>query len=148
VQQIDDNLETALVTTLLVLFLKGFEDEIQRQVILASNVRVREVAVSVMDVSTFRDHVTRDPKFVLPTEEHPCAVSRPTNPKARDKVPTIVICRDDISRHWHAGRREGSAVQILFGLTLVEIVWQLFEGEIELDALHPRVVSVVRKSIS
>ncbi|WP_437634660.1 DUF4062 domain-containing protein [Sorangium sp. So ce854] len=148
VQQVDDGTDSALVATLFVLFLKGFQDEIQRQVVLASSLSRREIAVDVMGVATFREHVTKDPQFRLPDGDAPCVVSRPTNPKDPQRVPTVVVCRDDISRHWHAGQRRGSAIQVLFGLTLVEIVWQLFEGQIDMEVLRPRIVSVVQKSIS
>lgn len=148
VQQVDTEPSTALVATLLVLFLRGFQDEIQRQVVLSSSLPRREIAIQVLGTKAFKEHVTSDPTLELPSEERPCVVSRPTSPKDRESVPTVVICHDDIAQHWHAGRGSGSAIQLVFGLTLLEIVYQLFEGEVDMEALRPKIVSVVRRSIA
>jgi hypothetical protein len=145
IQQIDDRVDTALVSMFLVLFLKGFEQEIQQDVILSSMLPQNELAIGVIRLDEFREMIDASMEF---SPQLPCAVTRPANPKDPQRVPTYVICREDISTRWHAGQKRGSALQSLFGMTLLEIVYQLFEGTVDMESLWPSIVSVVRRSIS
>lgn len=145
IQQIDDRVDTALVSMFLALFLKGFEHEIQQDIILSSTLPQNELAIGVIRLDEFREMIDSSMDF---SPELPCSVSRPTNPKDPQRVPTFVICREDISNRWHAGQKRGSALQTLFGLTLLEVVYQLFEGAVDMESLRPSIVSVVRRSIS
>jgi tetratricopeptide (TPR) repeat protein len=64
------------------------------------------------------------------------------------QVPTVVFCRDDIADHWEAGKRGGGAMQILLGLTLMEIAYRILGGEVDLEVLRPKIVRIVRQTIS
>jgi len=146
ITSLDDRVDTAIATFLLVLFLKGFEKEIQEEIILAHKIGRNEVTVSVVSLV----ELPEDIRALLPTTigKESCAVTRPTFPAGDRPVPTMVICRTDISDHWEAESGRGSAVQFLLGLTLVEIVFQLFRGEVEVPTLQPKIIDVIRKTIS
>lgn len=145
IQQIDDRVETSLVVMFLALFLKGFEQEIQQSIILSPVLPQNEIAITVISLSEHKQLISESTDI---PDGLPCVVTRPTNPKDPSRVPTHVIYRDDISSKWHAGQRRGSELQSLFGMTLLEIVYQLFEGAVDLKSIQPSIVSVVRRSIS
>ncbi len=142
----DDRIDTSIAAALLAFFLKGFEKDIQDDIILAEKLGQDEVSVFVGNVEAAPEDIK---KYLLPSlKEQTCAVSTPTRPTTDLSVPTYVFCRSDIAEQWHAGSGRASSMQLLLGLALREIVYRLFRGEVELDTLHPKVIQVVRKTVS
>jgi hypothetical protein len=143
---LDDRSDTAIAAFLLVSFLKGFEKEIQHEIIAANKIGRNEVTISVVNQA----QIPNDIRSYIPPgmSSEPCVVTRPTSPASDDAMPTIVMCRPDISDRWEADMGKASAAQILFALTLVEIVFQLFKGEVEEETLRPKILKVIRKTIS
>lgn len=142
ISSLDDRTDTTLATTLLVLFLKGFEDTI-REIVPRVQQMPEELTILVVNVL----EIPPDLKQYLPSDwDHPCAVTRPTRPG--DAVPTIVFCAGDIAQKWQAGVGTGNALQVLLGLTLVEVLYQLLRGEVDMETLRPKILAVVSDTIS
>jgi tetratricopeptide (TPR) repeat protein len=144
VSAIDDEVETAVICTLITLFLKGFEGDIQEKIMPGAVALAREVRMSVGSSVSLPESL---PEFRSKLVELPCIVTRPTRPM-EDPVPTFVFFREGISKDWAPGSGKVSALQILLGETLVEFVFQLFRGEVELEVLRPKMVSLLRRTIS
>ncbi len=145
VSALDDETETAVVCTLITLFLKGFETDIQEKIVQGTTVTAREVQVVVGSSASFPEDLLHELGSGL--VEQPCIVTRPTRP-LEDPVPTFVLIRKGIAREWAPGSGKTSALQILLGETLVEFVFQLFRGEVELEVLQPKIASLLRQTIS
>jgi hypothetical protein len=56
-----------------------------------------------------------------------------------------LITRSDITYDWLVGVGQGNSGQILFTQFLVELAYHLFEGEIEMDTLNTKVLSLIKK---
>lgn len=144
ITQLDDGVDTAMVAMILALFLKGFEHDIRDELTTAQGLACDELAIQICNT---RDLPGGMDKYIKPAvEDQVCAVTRPTDP-ADTTTPTIIICRDDIASCWKAGHRKGGNMQLLVGLSLVEIAYRLFKGEVDLESLRPKIVGIVRKII-
>lgn len=86
-------------------------------------------------------------KAGLHSMEDRSAVTRATDPKDKVQAPIVVITRSDITSDWLVGVGRGNSGQILFAQFLVELVYHLFEGEIEMDTLNTKVLSLIKKTI-
>jgi tetratricopeptide (TPR) repeat protein len=144
VSAIDEETETAVICTLITLFLKGFEAHIQEHIVPSALAVAREIRISVGSSASIPGDLGEFRSKLL---ERPCIVTRPTRPK-EDPVPTFVLFREGISKDWAPGSGEISALQILLGETLVEFVFQLFRGEVELEVLQPKMARLLQQTIS
>ena len=143
---LDNDSETALVCAMLMLFLKGFEAEIQERIIETGTISRREIQIYVANAEHLPDSVTA---FVQPhLKDTFCTVTRPTYPGDLDVVPTVVCFRPGITRMDKRQHGEASELPVLFGETLLEVVFQLFKGEIEVEVLTPKIVRLVRQNVS
>lgn len=145
VSSLDDEVETAIVCALITLFLKGFEVDIKDRIMPSGTVTAREIRISVGSSALVPEDVSQGLGQQL--LERPCIVTRPTRPR-EDPVPTFVIFREGIARDWAPGSGKSSALQILLGETLVEFVFQLFGGEVELEVLQPKMATLLQRTIS
>jgi tetratricopeptide (TPR) repeat protein len=143
---LDDTKQTILASLLLVAFLKGFELDLRRE-FFAGVVVASEMQVVVADATSMPPDIQ---SFVSDSlEAQPCVVSRPTNIEVdRPEYPTSVFLGSSFLDELFVGKGRGGSLQILFGLALKEIVFRLLRGTVDLDALAPKVVKLVRQSIS
>lgn len=145
ITQLDDGTDTATAAMILALFLKGFEVEIREELTTGVRVACDEIPIQICNTRDLPDGFE---KYLGPSvKSDVCAVTRPTD-MADTVVPTIVICRDDIAENWGAGKRKGSAMQMLVGISLAEIAYRLFKGEVDMETLRPKIVGIVRRTIS
>jgi len=145
ITQLDNGADTAIAAMILAVFLKGFEQDIREELTTAQGIATREIAIQVCNTRDLPDGME---KYIRPiVDDQVCAVTRTTDPTDKT-TPTIVICREDIGSQWNAGMRGGGSVQLLIGLTLVEIVYRLFGGEVDLESLRPKIAGLVRKTLS
>jgi hypothetical protein len=86
-------------------------------------------------------------KVGLSEMDHHSAVSRSTDLRSDATAPICVFTRSDLTEAWLAGVGRGGPGQILFGEVLVELIFHLLAGEVELDLLSPKIVGVVRQTI-
>lgn len=75
-------------------------------------------------------------------------MSRPTDPKKEQGLPTNVFFRDSIVDSWAPGTGKGSNLHVLLGQTLLEVIFQLFGGEIDEDVLRPKLLRVIQETVS
>ena len=79
-------------------------------------------------------------------EEQGAAVSRTDD--ERGKTPLYVFLASNFLKRATAGEGVGGSLQTLWGLALVELIYALLKGEVDDDEIRPKVVSLVRKTIS
>jgi len=141
---LDARVETFTAATLLALFFKGFERSIA-EILAVPQIPRQELDIHVCNIES----MPSDMRPYFPPNFTTCAVTRPTQPpKEGGYVPTFVVCHEDIGRQWRAGTGSVSAVQLLLGETLVEVAYQLLKGDVDLDVLKPKIVGIVRKTVS
>lgn len=141
---LDARLETFTAAALLALFFKGFEQSIAEIIEVPQVVR-HELDIYVCNV----DSMPSDLRSYFPEDFTTCAVTRPARPSMQGGyVPTFVVCHRDIGRQWQTGTGSSSAVQVLLGWVLVEVVYQLLNGEVDLDVLRPKVLQVLKQTVS
>ncbi len=145
ITQLDDGADTATAAMILTLFLKGFEQNIREEFTTSQGLAIDELAIQICNTRDLPRDI--DNYFKPAVEDQVCVVTRPTDPSDRN-VPTIVICREDIASRWVAGRRGGGSMQTLIGMSLNEIAYRLFGGEVDLESLRPKIVGLVRKTMS
>jgi hypothetical protein len=126
-------------------FLKGFEKEIKAELFSSSAVARSEISIEVANIESAPPDIR---PYVSPTLSHQaCAITRATDPKSSDPVPVFVFCREGIQGEWRLEPGKGSALHLLLGLTLVEVAFQLLNGEIETAILEPKIVKLVRRIV-
>jgi len=77
--------------------------------------------------------------------KQPVAVTRPTN--FNENMPTWVNLSPTFNEEIIFGEGKGGSLQMLFGLTLTELTFQLLKGQVESETIRPKVVSLVRRTI-
>lgn len=147
ISQLDDRDDTAAVCFALALFLKSYARQIQHEVLITSHLPRVEVTIQVVNEDELRTNVDVSNIGLPERLEQWCMVSRATDPKRDPRVPIIVITGNDIAEHWKLGLGQGGAAQVLFAKTLGELIFHLFEGEIDLETLYPKVIAVVKETI-
>jgi|GEM_PF-7008833 NB-ARC domain. len=142
----DESDETALIIFLLVIFFKGFGRLIQSEIVGDTSLIRRELVISVGNERHIPDSIRR---FLEPSlKDSDSCVSRPTDPKQEQALPTNVFFKESIMEDWTPGTGRSSGLHTLLGQTLLEVVYQLFGGEIDEEVLRPKLLNVIRETIS
>jgi tetratricopeptide (TPR) repeat protein len=140
----DDRVDTFVAAALLSLFFKGFERSIAEMLPIPEIPRV-ELDIVMCSL----DSMPPDLRSYVPEFSGPCVVTSPTKFGTNaEAVPTFVICKPEIGQQWRVGTGAGSAVQVLIGQVLIEVVYQLLEGAVDIDILRPKIVEVTRQTVS
>jgi len=128
-------------------FMKAFEKELYEEVI-GGEASIDELMIHICSFDEMpvdlRQTVSRTMGLDKILSGQPCTVSRPTDFK--EISPTCVFLSNSFLKEVSFGRQGGSALQVLLGLTLVEVAFQLLQGEVEMDTIRPKVVSLVRRA--
>jgi hypothetical protein len=142
----DDTKSTTLACLLLALFLKGFEAELSRELFQGVTL-MPELTIMVADATCMPQDLR--PFVADALKNAPCVVTRPTN-LVEDKpdLPTNVFLSETFISELVIGEGRGGALQVLFGFTLIEVAYRLLRGTVDPDALSPKVVKLVRHSVS
>jgi tetratricopeptide (TPR) repeat protein len=141
---LDDRADTFIAAGLLSLFFKGFEQSIA-EMLSVPEIPRRELDIYIGNI----DSIPPNMLSYFPASFNTCVVTRPSHSSPdSDHVPTFVVCSPDLAKKWEVGTGSGSAVQILIGKVLIEVVYQLLKGEVDLDVLEPKIVEIVRKTVS
>ena len=146
ISQLDDRCDVSLVSLCLALILLSFAEEISEEVLAGILPPRSEASIQVVNYDEAKQFVPLE-KAGLHYMTDTCAVTRATDPKSDGGVPIIVITRGDLTADWLVGGGRGNSAQILFAKVLVELVYHLFAGEIEIEALFPKVMSLVKKTV-
>lgn len=145
ISTLDGRVDSSVAALLIAVFLKGFEKEIEAELFSSTAAARSEIAIEVANIESAPPAIR---SYVSPILSHQaCAITRATDPKSSDQVPVFVFCRDSIQGEWRLEPGKGSALHLLLGLTLVEVVFQLLNGEIETAVLEPKIVNLVRKIV-
>lgn len=140
---LDDTPESSIASFALAMFIKAFEDELRRELISGAT-DLDELMISICHVDQMPEDIRLMANETLNFEA--CAVTRPSH--FDERVPTCVFLNSAFRSGISFGEGRGGSLQTLFGLTLVELTFQLLRGQVEMDAIRPKVVSLVRRTIS
>lgn len=143
---LDSEVETAMVCTLIALFLKGFEAEVRDRIVGQGAIGQQEVRMFVGSSVAIPADVA--PRVWPQSTEGPCLATRPTDFREGEVIPTYLFFKEGIAKDWMPGSGKGSSMQVLLATALLELVFQLFRGEIELEVLQPKIKNLMRRTIS
>jgi len=143
----DDSSTTAAGIQCIAQFLKAFESEIGALVGMADTVELSlEIAAFDELPDDFQREVEDRLGLVDMLSRQGCAVSRPTD--FSDNVPTYVFLGSTFLEEATTGEGAGGSMQALLGLTLIEIVYRCFRGEVDDAEIRPKIVSLVKQTVS
>jgi tetratricopeptide (TPR) repeat protein len=146
---LDKTPETNLASFALAMFIKAFEDELDRELI-GGEAGVDELMIYIGHI----DHMPEDVRHLADQNlglggvlaEQACVVSRPSDFK--ETMPTFVLLSATFFERIVFGEGRGGSLQMLFGFTFVELTFQLLRGEVEMEAIRPKVISLVSRTMS
>jgi len=125
------------------MFMKAFEDELFD--LIGGDASVDELIIQVALFSEMPEDLRNTVIAVGGAiEDKHCTVSRPTS--YSEKSPTIIFLNSLFLKDISFGSQSGNSLRLLFGLTLVEVTYQLLRGEVEMETIRPKVVSLVRQA--
>jgi len=146
ISQIDDNPDVAIVTLCIALVLASYAPDVYSEVLAGTSVVRSEGDVQVMNYDEAKKHLPLAAAG-LSSLDGSSAVTRATDAKTDVSVPILVFVSTDLTKEWLVGEGKGNAGQVLFAQVLVELLYHLQAGEIELEALYPKVVELVKKTV-
>jgi hypothetical protein len=131
----------------LAVFIKAFEEDLAKDII-GGKPALDELLIQIglFDAmpEDLRNITSKTLELANLLETQSCTVSRPTS--FNDVSPTCVFLGPSFLKGVSFEDFSGSALQLLFGLTLTEVAFQLLHGEVEMDEIRPKIVSLVRKA--
>jgi hypothetical protein len=144
----DNSAETNTAAFALAVFAKAFEHELSSELIGDADTS-DELLIQVGHI----DRVPKEMRSLLEgtlgigetlREQH-CAVTRPTD--FASPVPTAVFVNSSFFDALSFGEGSAGSLQMLFAFSLIEIAYQLLRGQVELDAIQPKITSLVRMTL-
>lgn len=144
--QIDDRDDVSLITFCLSLALKAYSNAVFTDLLAGSTPPRNEVNIQVVNYDEIKLNVPLD-KVGIDEMYATSLVTRSVDPVDDSGVPILVITRDDLTKDWLVGTGQGNSGQILFSQVIVEMLFHLFAGELDLESLHPKVINLIKKSI-
>ena len=147
VVQIDDQPDVSLVTLCLSLALVAFASEIFEDILAEVAPPRSEANVQVCSFSE-ADKLFPLEKVGLDAEPESCAVTRATDVAFDAGAPIVVITNDTLTERWLPRGGSGKSGQLLFAKVLVEAVFHLQSGDVELESLYPKVAQLISKTIA
>ena len=142
----DDKPATTLACLQLALFLKGFEVDLSRD-LLGGIALLSELTIIVACAEAMPEDIKT---LVLPhLDGVPCYVAPLTSGADDDSaIPTNVFLANDFMGGLSVEAGRGGSLQALLGFTLNEIIYRLLRGTVDPETLRPKLVKLVRRSIS
>ena len=132
----------------LAMFIKAFEEDLAKDLI-GSEASLDELLIQIGTFNEMPDDLRQMASQTLGIDkilaDQSVTVSRPTDFK--ENSPTFVFLGSSFLSDISMGGVGGSnSLQLLFGLTLIELTYQLLRGEVDIDTIRPKVVSLVRRA--
>ncbi len=146
ISQLDDRADVGLVAFCLSLYLRAYSSQIFNDLLAQSIPTKNEVNIQVANYEELKDLVPLE-MIGLVEMDSASIVPRTTDPTENAGVPTMVITRDDLTEDWLAGTGMGNSGHILFGQVIIEVLYNLFEGELDLELLEPKVYELLKDSV-
>lgn len=149
ISSLDETPETSLASFALAMFIKAFQDELGKELV-GGGAGVDELRIHIGHF----DHMPEDVRRLANQNlglgdmlaKQACAVSRPSD--FEEASPALVFLSSAFFEGISFGEGRGGSLQILFGLTLVELTFQLLRGQVEMEVIRPKVISLVRRTMS
>lgn len=130
----------------LAMFMKAFEDDLSD--LIGGEVATNELIIQIALFSEMPEDLRKMTQKISSgdnlIEDSHCTVSRPTG--FGESSPTIIFLGASFLKDVSFGSQRGNSLPLLFGLTLIEIAYQLLRGEVEIETIRSKVVSLVRKA--
>jgi tetratricopeptide (TPR) repeat protein len=146
VRQLDDRPDTFVATWLIVALLKCFQSRLREEILLDPGQLGREMSVWVANETEVAQLIPAALPMLGGALQETSAVTRPTAFDG-DLIPTFVICRGDIASGWSFGASEPHALHLLFGQLILELLYVLYAGRIDLEMLQPKVAAFVARAL-
>lgn len=147
IMAIDESFDGLIAAQSLAVFLKAFESEISE---IVGNARAIELDIQVARYDEMPDDLRAmsEQMFSLSEtlEEQHAAATR-TDDFSGD-TPTMVFLHPEFLDRVVAGTGAAGSLQYLFAMTLSEILHQCFEGQVDLDQIRPKMMRLVKDTIS
>jgi len=143
---LDDSKPTTLACLLLALFLKGFEADLGKD-LLAGAAMVAEVPIQIANFETMPEDLR--PFVAGSIADQPCVATRLTEGSIEDRsTPTLVFLAPEFLDRMSVGEGKGGSLQVLAGYTALEVALRILGDTISPEELGPKMVKLVRRSIS
>ncbi|QCP49039.1 DUF4062 domain-containing protein [Trinickia violacea] len=147
VSPLDVTPATSLACFVLAVFLKAFENELYSELI-GSGTDVNELLIQVASIDAMPTDIRKVADDAVSLEEilsrQVCVASRRLG--FEKNVPTYVFLASDFLEQVSVFGEGGHALELLLGLTLTEVVFQMLRGQVEMEAISPKIVSLLRKA--
>jgi hypothetical protein len=149
VSSFDTTPDSNVATFALAMFIKSFEEELAHELI-GSRAQIDEICIHVARLDQVPSDILHISNETLNLSgivaKQSCGISRPTDFGTR--IPTFVFLSQTFLQEIVFEEGHGGSLQALFGLTLIEITYQLLLGKVDEEEIRPKVVSLVRKTLS
>jgi|GEM_PF-750799 len=149
ISPLDDSPASNLAAMSLALFVRAFGEQWNAEIVRGAS-QISEIDVQVAlydemppDLQETMDSASDGEGSLNDVE---CSVTRPV--EYGQDTTTFVLLGKPFLESAKIGVGKGGALQYLFGATLMELTRQVFQGEIEADDLRPKIVSLVRQTMS
>lgn len=144
---LDESAAAAVAAQSLALFLKSFETDMAQ---IVDQSALSEVTIQVASFDQAPDDVrsTCIELFHIDEtlEKQTVAVTRTDDYSGR--TPMVIFLGSDFLARMMAGEGMGGSLQYLLGFSLVELVRMLLAGEVDEEEIRPKLVSMVKETIS
>ena len=144
--QIDDRPDVSMVTLCLILVLVAFSPDIFEDVLSEVQPPRDGVNIQVCNFGEAKELFSLE-KIGIVSEPDGCAVTRAIHVASDAKMPILVVTSDTLTKEWLPRSGSVNYGQSLFAQVLVEIIFHLQAGEIDVETLYPKVFQVIRKTI-
>ncbi|CAM3303275.1 DUF4062 domain-containing protein [Thalassospira profundimaris] len=146
IMPLGDSAAEAAAAQALALFLKAFENEfgeiVGRPDVVELSVQIasydempRDIQKMANEMFDLEKRVAEDDVVVSRTEDF-------------GRTPTMIFLGSNFLQRAVAGEGVSGSMQRLFGLTLVELIYQFLRSQVNEDEIRPKIVSLVRETIS
>jgi len=147
VTPLDDTPRSLVAAQSLALFLKAFETEF---LALVGDSKLEEIAVNVASFEEFPDDMKEMARGIGNVdqllEDQAVLVTRTED--FSGGTPAIVLLHPEFLARASTGIGVSGSLQVLFALTLTEMLFVMLEGEVDEELLRPKVISLVGQTLS
>jgi len=146
ISQLDDRPDVSLITLCIALVLISYGPDIYEDVLSRVPPIRNEAYIQVSNFDEAKELLPLE-NIGLSSLNEGCEVTRATDIKTDTGAPIFVVTSNTLTEEWLVGLGKGNSGQELFAKVLVELVYHLQSGEIELESLYPKVITVIKKTI-
>jgi tetratricopeptide (TPR) repeat protein len=144
---LDNSAASNLACFVLAVFVKAFDKELYTELV-GSGSDVDELLVEVASIDEMPSEVRELAGKAVALDQvlstQACVATRPSG--FTRTSPTFVFLASDFIEQVSVLREGGHALELLLALTLTELAFQLLRGQVEMEAIRPKIVSLVRRA--